>query len=394
MHNPSSGPHLSTLILLSALAIVPISFFLPSLPRMATDFGVDYGVMGLSLALYAATSAALQLVLGPLSDRFGRRPVILVALGIFVLATLGCIFATDIVTFLACRMAQAVVAPTYAVAMASIRDTATKEQSAGKFGYLAMSWAVAPMLAPGLGGFLDQAFGWQATFIAMALLGVGVFCLCWFDFGETNHKRSGSIRDQYRAYPDLICSARFWAYSFCMAFSVGAFYAFLVGAPLAAKHLSPSALGLSIGSITAGFMVGSFLAGRFSGRFALTTILVSGRLVAVVALAAGLLAYSLGIAHLLALFIPCVFVGFSNGLTQPSANAGALSVRPQQAGSAAGLASAVAVTGGSAMSGLAGAVLTEGNARYALLLVMLVSACLALAAALTARHSEKAARAA
>ena len=124
----SSKPRLSTLILLSALAILPVNFFLPSLPRMATEFDVAYGIMGLSLAAYAGVSACLQLVLGPLSDRFGRRPVILLALAIFIVATIGCALAPDAWTFLACRMVQAIIAPTYAVSLAAIRDTTSREQ--------------------------------------------------------------------------------------------------------------------------------------------------------------------------------------------------------------------------------------------------------------------------
>ena len=391
MSNPSPGPRLSTLILLSALAILPINIFLPSLPNMAATFGVDYGLMGLTLTAYAMVSACLQIVLGPLSDRFGRRPVILWGLAIFVMASLGCAFALDAATLLACRMVQAVIAPTYAVSIAVIRDTTSKEQTAGRIGYVAMAWALAPMLGPTLGGLLDQAFGWRASFWFLAIAGMGVFALCWFDLRETNHSRSSTIAEQFRAYPELLGSPRFWAYALCMAFSVGAFYAFLAGAPLAAGaafELSPAMLGLAMGSITAGFMLGSFLAARLAGRYRLTTMLVAGRSFACAGLVLGLALA--GIDHVLALFGPCLAVGIANGLTQPGANAGAVSVRPQHTGSAAGLAGAIAVAGGAAMSAILGAVLTAENARYALMGVMLASALMALAAALAAHRLETA----
>lgn len=385
-----SAPRLSTLILLSALAILPINIFLPSLSSMAAEFGVDYGVMGLTLAAYALVSAGLQLILGPLSDRFGRRPVILGALAIFIAASLGCIFAPDVSTFLACRTVQAVIAPTYAVSLAAIRDTTDREKAAGTMAYIAMAFAIAPMLGPTLGGLLDEAWGWRASFWFLAMAASGLLVLCWFDLGETNRTPSPSIAAQYRAYPDILRSARFWAYALCMAFSVGAFYIFLVGAPLAVgAALSPGMLGLFMGSITAGFIAGSFLAGRFSSRFPLTTTLVAGRVLACGALLFGLLLHALGVHHVLALFGPCVLVGLSNGLTQPSANAGALSVRPDLAGSAAGLGAAISVAGAAAMSVLAGAILTEANARYALLAVMLVSAGLALGAGLAARRLDR-----
>ena len=388
MRTASSKPRLSTLILLSALAILPINFFLPSLPGMATEFDVAYGTMGLSLAAYAGVSACLQLVLGPLSDRFGRRPVILWALAIFIVATIGCAMAPDAWTFLACRMVQAIIAPTYAVSLAVIRDTTSREQAAGQFGYLAMAWAIAPMLGPTFGGLLDQVLGWRAGFYVLAFFGAAVLVLCWADLNETNRTPSSTIAEQYRAYPELLGSKRFWAYCVCMAFSVGAFYAFLTGAPLAASafELSPAILGLCMGSITGGFMVGSFLAGRLAGRLPVTTMLVVGRIVACAGLLFGLVLYAAGIDHALALFGPCLFVGVSNGLTQPSASAGAISVRSIHTGSAAGLAGAITIAGASIMAAFAGAVLTEENARPGLFLVMLTSAGVALGAALLARN--------
>lgn len=386
----SSKPRLSTLILLSALAILPINFFLPSLPGMAAEFDVAYGIMGLSLAAYAGVSACLQLVLGPLSDRFGRRPVILLALAIFIVATIGCALAPDAWTFVACRMVQAIIAPTYAVSLAAIRDTTSREQAAGQFGYLAMAWAVAPMLGPTVGGLLDQALGWRASFYVLAFFGAAVLVLCWTDLNETNRTPSNTIAEQYWAYPELLGSKRFWAYCVCMAFSVGAFYAFLAGAPLAASafDLSPAILGLYMGSITGGFMVGNFLAGRLAGRLPVTTMLVVGRIVACAGLLFGLVLYAAGIDHVLALFGPCLFVGVSNGLTQPSANAGAISVRSTHMGSAAGLAGAITVAGASITAAVTGAVLTVENARSGLLFVMLASAVVALGAAILARHLE------
>ena len=390
MPNPSVSPRLSTLVFLSALAILPINFFLPSLPQMAAEFSVDYGLIGLSLAAYAIVSACLQLVLGPLSDRFGRRPVVLVALAIFVAATVGCAIAPDVWTFLACRMVQAVIAPTYGVALAVIRDTTSREQSASRFGYLAMAWAVAPMLGPTVGGLLDQAFGWRASFCFLALFGIAVLALCWTDLYETNTSRSTTMREQYKAYPELLGSKRFLAYCLCMAFSVGAFYAFLAGAPLAASafDLSPAALGLYMGSITAGFVFGSFLAGRLAGKLPEATLLIGGRIVACGGLLFGIVLFLAGVDHVAALVGPCLFVGVSNGLTQPSANAAAISVRATQTGSAAGLAGAITVAGASIMAAIAGAILSEENARSGLLMVMLASATIALGAALFARLLE------
>jgi Bcr/CflA subfamily drug resistance transporter len=381
----TTPPRLATLILLSALAVASLNLFLPSLAHIADEFGADYGLVNLSIAGYAAMTAVLQLVLGPLSDRYGRRPVVLAVLAVFILASLGCALAGDVVTFLAFRMLQAAIISGYTISLAVIRDTAPGQKAASLMGYLATGWAAAPMLGPLLGGVLDEAFGWRASFWAFVGLGAAVLALCWADLGETNKAGSVAFAAQLRGYPELVRSRRFWGYSLCMAFSVGAFYIFLGGAPLVAATLfemSPAMLGLAIGSSTAGFILGSFLSGRLAASRTLTAMMIAGRLVACAGLAAGLLLLALGIVSVATVFGACVFVGIGNGLTFPSANAGAMSVRPALAGSAAGLSGAVTVAGGALLSAIAGALLTEANAAPALLAMMLLTSLLGLAAAL------------
>ena len=289
-------------------------------------------------------------------------------------------------------MIQGAIVSGHTVSMAVIRDSAPAQRAASLLGYLAMAWAVAPMLAPVLGGALDELFGWRASFLALLVLGLAVFALCWFDLGETNQTPTKTLRAQFQAYPALFSSRRFWGYALCMAFSIGAFYAFLGGAPLAAKALfdmSPGLLGLCMGSITMGFILGSFLAGRFSTRFALTTMMIAGRLVACGGLALGLLILSAGLVHVISLFGACIFVGIGNGITMPSANAGAMSVHPRLAGSAAGLSGALTVGGGGAISAVTGWILNPENAGLALLGMMLLSSALSLLSALAVLWLER-----
>lgn len=388
----TTPPRLLTLILVSALSVVSLTMFLPSLTNIATAFGADYGLANLSIAGYAAMTAVLQLVMAPLSDRFGRRPVILAALAIFTLASLGCLVAPDIWSFLLFRLLQAAIISGYAVSMAVIRDMAPPRQAASLMGYVAVGWALGPMLGPLLGGALDATFGWRASFAAFVAFGTAVLALCWVDLGETNRSRSEAFAAQLRSYPELFRSRRFWGYSLCMAFSIGAFYIFLGGAPLvAAAHfeMSPVALGVAMGSTTAGFVLGSFLSGHFAARVALTTMMIAGRLIACAGLVAGLGLLATSGVSVAAIFGACIVVGLGNGLTFPSANAGALSVRQELAGSAAGLSGALMVAGGGALSALAGAVLTEANAAAAMLAMMLLASLLSLAAALFVRWIDR-----
>jgi len=382
----SAPPRFFTLVLLSGLSVVSLNMFLPSLSNIAAEFQAGYGLLAsMSIAGYAGMTTVLQLLIGPFSDRFGRRPVILVSLVIYILGSLGCLLATDVWTFLLFRTIQAAIVSGFALSRVIIRDTEPAQKAAGLMGYLSIAWAIAPMLAPMLGGALDPLFGWRANFIAFLVFGAAVLALCWLDLGETNKNPSETFTKQFKSFPSLFRSWLFWGYSLCMAFSMGALYAFLAAAPLVATavlRMSPATLGIYMGSTAAGFILGSFVSGRFAAHYPLTTMIVAGRVVAFAGLTVGLGLLLAGIVHEFSLFGSCVFLGVGNGISMPSSNVGAMSVRPELVGSAAGLSGALTGAGGALMSGITSTVLNEANAAFVLLGMMLVSSTMALLAAL------------
>jgi len=380
----TSPPGFFTLVLLTGLSILSLNMFLPSLSNIAQEYQADYTIVSLSVAGYLAITAVLQLVIGPLSDRFGRRPVLLYALAIFTLASLGCMLANDIWTFLFFRVMQGVIISGGVLAYAIIRDSAPEQEAASQMSYVSMAMAVAPMLGPMVGGMLDELFGWRSSFLFFTVLGLAALVLCWVDLGETNEHPSETFTKQFQTYPELFRSRRYWGYTLCITFSVGAFYIFITGVPLVAETffaLSPAALGFYIGTITAGFALGSFLSGRYSKRYPLTTMMIAGRIVACGGLMVGFTLFLTGFVNVFSLFGATVFVGLGNGLTMPSANAGALSVRPRLAGSASGLKGALSVGGGAILTSMSAAILTEGGGPYQLLGMMLFCSLVALLAA-------------
>jgi Bcr/CflA subfamily drug resistance transporter len=297
----TSPPRLLTLVLLTALSVLSLNMFLPSLPNIARDLESDYALVSLSIAGYLGITAVLQLIIGPLSDRFGRRPVLLAGLVIFILASLVCALATNIWIFLAFRILQGAIISGSALSRAVIRDMVSPQEAASLMGYVAMAMAIAPMLGPTFGGALDELFGWRANFFTFFALGIAIFALFWVDLGETNKSPSETFNKQFQAYPELYRSRRFWGYALCMAFSTGAFYSFLAGAPLVVDTLfdmSPAMLGFYMGTITAGFALGSYLSGRLARRYSLTTMMISGRIVACVGLMAGLMLFLAGLVML------------------------------------------------------------------------------------------------
>ncbi|MGF6239368.1 MULTISPECIES: multidrug effflux MFS transporter [Paraburkholderia] len=387
----TSSPSVVTVSLLCALSVLPLSIFLPSLPGISSDLHVDYGVMSLSLAGYAGLSAILELLMGPLSDRYGRRPIILLSLALFTIGSIGCALSSSIWSFLAFRLVQAAVTSSYPVSIAAVRDAFGKETAASKIGYASMAAALAPMLGPAVGGSLDGMFGWRAIFWVLTSAGAMLFVYCWINLEETNVDISRSAKDQFSAYPILLRSARFWSYAACLACSTGAFYAFLVGVPLTAKvllNLSPAALGGYIGTITLGFMVGSFLSGRYSRRLSLPRTIVLGRFLACIGPLTSLGFWFFGASQAFWILAPCVLVGVGNGLSGPCANAGAVSVHPRLVGSASGLAGCMTIAGGFLFSSATGFVVTDHNAAYSPFGMMLLACLLSLLAAVTVYYLE------
>lgn len=375
----ASPPTLITLVLLTALAVLSLNMFLPSLAHIASDFGISYATAALSIALYLALTAVLQLIMGPLSDMYGRRPIMLAGLGIFVVASIGCAIATDYTMFLIFRMAQGAVSSCMVLTRAVVRDMLPPQEAAGRLGVIASAMAIAPMLGPLAGGLLDEAFGWRSNFYAFALFGAALFVLCWADLGETNTTRAATFSAQFKTYPELFKSRRFWGYTFVVTFSVGTFHTILAGSPLVGATqlgLSPAEIGFYMGATSAGFFVGTLISSRIAVRVSLVTMTIAGRLLATVGLLIGLgLILSGHITPVIVLGFG-VFVGLGNGITLPSANAGIMSVRPALAGSASGLSGAMTVAGGAVFTLITGALVTPDHGA-AMLYVLLILTVLA-----------------
>lgn len=379
--NRTSPPHIMTLILIAGLAALSLNVFLPSLPSMAAHFGVEYHLMQLSVSLYLAMTAVIQVFIGPVSDRLGRRVVMLCSIAVFVLATLGTVLAPNYATFLVCRMLQASIATGFVLTRAVVRDMVPQDQAASMIGYVTMGMSVVPMIGPVIGGILDQAFGWQASFAVLGIGGVALFALVWADQGETATHRAASFREQARQYPELLKSQRFWGYCLAAAFASGSFFAYLGGAPYVGTNvfqLDAATLGLYFGAPAVGYLIGNFLSGRYSTRVGINRMVMAGTLVTTAGLALLMVLTALGLGSVNVFFGLIITVGLGNGIMLPSANAGLLSVRPALAGSAAGLGGAFTIGGGAALSVLAGVVLTPGSGTMPLILLMLVSSVISI----------------
>jgi len=372
----ATPPHIVTLVLLAGLSALTMNIFLPSLPGMAAWFAVPYPLMQMSVALYLGLSAILQILIGPISDRFGRRRVILAALVLFLLATVGTLLAPTAIVFLIFRMAQAVIAAGMVLSRAVVRDMVPDAEAASMIGYVTMGMSLVPMIGPVIGGVLDDVFGWHANFTLLLVLGLIVTGLVWADLGETAVLRKLSLGAQIKQYPELLTSRRFWGYALCAAFTSGCFFAYLGGAPFVGTEvfgLTSSQVGIYFAAPAVGYAIGNFLSGRYSTRFGMNQMVLWGVLVTAGGMSLLLLLTLLGFHNPNLFFGMITSVGLGNGMTLPNANAGMLSIRPQLAGTASGLGGAIMIGGGAALAALAGVVLGPGTGELPLILIMLAS---------------------
>lgn len=372
----TTQPTMLTLVLLASISALAMNIYLPSLPQMAIKFSTTPAAMGLSVGIYLGTSALIQLFAGPISDRIGRRKIVQVSLIIFVIASISCAYAQSFQSFLIYRAIQSITATCMIVSRAIVRDTTDTANSGSRIAYVTMGMAVVPMFSPALGGFIDTNFGWEGTFFVLAGLGLIMLILSYFDQGETAPVSNKSILGQFQNYPILLTSKRFWGYCLASAFGSGAFFVYLGGAPAVGAEvyaLDPQTVGLFLGAPAIGYFFGNFIAGRYSKSIGIDFMVLYGLVLALIGMSLSFVISALGYGSALGFFGFMTFVGLGNGMSIPNATAGMLAIKPELAGTASGLGSAMMIGGGAALSALAGPVLHMGSGDLALIALMWLS---------------------
>lgn len=372
-----SPPHLATLVLMAGSAVAALNIYLPLLPAIGDDLGANQALTQYVLTLFMATTAIAQLFIGPMADRYGRRPVMLVTTLVFVLATLVCIFATSIEMLLFGRVLQASSAASIALSRAIIRDLYDRSKAASMIGYVTMAMAVIPMVAPTIGGYFGELYGWRAPFVI--LLGVGgiLLIVLYFDLGETFTPTQATFSERITDYGSLLREPMIWGYFLCSTTAAGAYFAFLGGAPFVGTEIvgvSPSVLGMYFATVALGYILGNFLSGRYSERIGIEPMMIYGGVVTCIGVSISLFLMTNFEPKIGYLFYPMILVGVGNGMTLPNSNAGAVSVRPDLAGSASGLGGFLQIGGGAALAALSGSLITVENQAMPLYILMFATA--------------------
>jgi DHA1 family bicyclomycin/chloramphenicol resistance-like MFS transporter len=376
---------LALLIAMTAIAPLTLNIIVPAVPNLAVQLGVSMDTVQLTVSLYLLVLAFSQLVLGPLSDRFGRRPVILAGLALTALTSAAALAATTITGLIVARSLQALGASVgLVVGRAIIRDLYHRDRAASMIASVTMVVIAAPMIAPLLGGFLDTLFGWQSIFIFVALACLVVVAWAAVALPETRaaHPEAKPIRfiPEIRA---LVRERRFAGYVLCVALGTAPFFTFLGGGPHVVVTImgrTSAEYGLWFAINALGYLAGNFGAWRYSAGYGIDRLIWWGILAS---LFGALLSVALALipdAGPATLFLPQVLISAGNGLLLPNAFAGAVSVRPQSAGAASGIAGFLQMAMGAVAAQFATYVLAGASSALPLAVVMLVFVLAALAA--------------
>ena len=363
---------------MTGVSSVSLNMLVPAIPSMATKFATDPANVALTVSLYLLGLALAQLVFGPLSDRFGRRPVVLAGLAIATVASTVAIFAASIAWLIAARVAQSLGASTgQTIGRAIIRDLYDREHAASMIGLVTSVVVLMPMVAPLIGGILDTLFGWESIFIFTAVLSVCVFVWAMLDLPETRRAPEGA-REHNHFRADLAAlgaSPRFFGYALCAGFGSAPFFSLLGGAPYVVVSMlgrTSAEYGLWFFVPSIGFMAGNFAVARLTVRFGIDTLIWWGIALTIIGCLLNIAAYvAFPGWEMMTIFLPQVVVGLGNGLLLPTAVAGAVSIRPQVAGTASGMTGCIQMSIGAGAAQLAAQVIAGASDAMPMLLLML-----------------------
>lgn len=328
--------------LVSITFIGPLSLhlFIPAMSAVKKAFGVSTGMAQLTMSLAMLSMAIFTVAYGGLSDRFGRKRVLLGGLVLFTCGAATCMAAANLPMLLAGRILQGAGAGCGVVlARAIARDVYGPDRVAQVIAYLTAAYVLGPMVAPPIGGQLATLFGWRALFVLASAVGLVVIVAVAFAVPETRARNLAMPRGVFAGYRSLLRRRRFVCFMLQPGLMSAAFYTQATAASfLAAEHLGADAakIGLWFFAFPIGFMTGSFISGRIGTNRSVEFMTMLGGVVGVAngALLIGWLYF--GGISMASLYIPGIFVSLAQGLSMPYAQAGAMAVDTELAGSASG----------------------------------------------------------
>ena len=366
----------------SALGPAGMQILLPALPVIQDDFSVSNDVAQLTLSLSMFSIAIGTLVYGPMSDKYGRKPTMLLGIFIAIIGSIFCYLADSIGWLIAGRIIQAFGgAVGLVLARAIVRDVYGAEESARVIATLVMVMVIAPMMSPALGGEMMNRFGWESVFLVIAGASVIIFVFLILRQPETlvTPVQFEGIGSMLRTFDGLLKSRPFCGYAFCVTFVSVVFFSFISAAPeimVSVLNRPPTEYGYYFVMIPIGFMIGNYVTRHFGRSISIDSMIVLGSTIAISGIVLAIVLNLVGLSHPLALFLPVSIAVFGNGITLPNAQAAAINEFPQYAGSASGLTGFLQMSVSAVAAQFVAFIFNE--TAYPLLIMMLLASVISL----------------
>ena len=331
------------LVALTASGTLGMHVIIPALPATARALDISISTVQLSITLYLVGLAAGQLLYGPLSDRFGRRPVLLLGMGLFTIASAVTAFAPNAAILIGARVLQSIGGCAGLVlGRAAVRDGATPDKAAGQLALLTIVMAVVPALAPALGGYITAFIHWRASYVLLAIIGGTTLLATILVLPETNRDpRSRNAPLSFgRGYARLLRSRLFLGFAVSGALTTTSFYGFMAASPFIFEnllHRPTQEVGIYYLILMAGVGLGGAVANRLSRRVTLRTGLRLANLTGILGASGFMLAELTGHLSVLTTVAPIAVFMVGAGMASPFALAGSVSANPQAIGAASGL---------------------------------------------------------
>jgi len=387
---PRSAAYIALLVALGSFGPLTMSIYTPVMPSVGHDLVATPDSVKLTLTTYMIGFAVGQLFYGPLSDRYGRRPVLLGGLLFFTLTTFACSFAPSIGGLIGLRILQGLGAASGSVlGRALTRDAYTFKEMPLVMSWISLAQNIAPSLAPMIGGFLGEWASWRATFWFVGGFGTILFLVVLAGLGETNKFRSERVdlKSLLRGSGEMLRDRRFLGHILPLGFAFAMNFGMLAGVPFILQEslgFSPREFGLIVLLSVGGFTAGTFVNNRLVGRVAPATIIQFSGWFHVAALV-GMAALSLSeVVTWWAIVGPHMVLSFGTGMIVANANAGAVGMFPKLAGTASSLAG-LAQMGMGAMGTVTVAGLAIVGSRYVAMPLVIGLAPFAIATLWSAR---------
>jgi len=335
-------PLIVLLAAITAVGPVTMNVFLPALPDLQAEFGTSLSSTNLTVSMALLAFAAGILIHGPMSDRYGRRPVILAGLAIFAAGNLLCLLAPSFGVLLAGRIVQALgTSAGVVVARAMLGDLYGRERMARMLAYLTMVMVVGPTLAPMVGGLMTEALGWRSIFILLLVANLLIIAFVWRSLPETRHPdlRAGGAAALARDALALVRRRAFVGFTLQASTIYAVFLAFISTAPYVMANLGygPTAYGAWYLLVAFGYFLGNWLVTHRAAQYGLARLIRIGVGIQLACTAAGAALVVSGMWHPAAIFLPMGLAGFGQGLAMPGISASAIALAPRAPGSAASI---------------------------------------------------------